>query len=130
MQSIPVHGFYIAERAKKCFKAIADATGGTCARLDIHSSHGADLLTDMVTVNPNFHHLAKSILLTDLVTIIIPTLMYYAHPHPLSNTQWAGGDPARCGGDGGRWGGQGRSAGSGVPCQILQILFWRPLTDT
>jgi hypothetical protein len=48
-RGVPVHGFYVAERARRCFQAVADATGGRCARLDIASPAGADLLTDMVT---------------------------------------------------------------------------------
>jgi hypothetical protein len=44
-----VHALYVAERARRCFEAVAAATGGRCARLDIASAAGADALTDVVT---------------------------------------------------------------------------------
>lgn len=47
--SIPVHAFYVEEQAKEKFHQIAKETGGRCERLDINSSSGSDMLTNLVT---------------------------------------------------------------------------------
>jgi hypothetical protein len=46
---IPVHTFYVETRAKRTFEDIAKRTGGRCELLDINSSKGAEMLTDLVT---------------------------------------------------------------------------------
>ncbi|CAF3149707.1 unnamed protein product [Rotaria sp. Silwood2] len=46
---IPVHAFYVEKRAKEKFEEIANRTGGHCQMLDINSSSGSDMLTDLVT---------------------------------------------------------------------------------
>ena len=49
-KGIPVHAFYVAERARQNFEEIAKATeGGQCQMLDINSSAGAEMLTNLVT---------------------------------------------------------------------------------
>ncbi len=48
-RKIPVHAFYVKPEARSSFQAIASATGGESDALDIHSSAGADKLTDLVT---------------------------------------------------------------------------------
>ncbi|CAF3383520.1 unnamed protein product [Rotaria socialis] len=47
---IPVHAFFVENRAETTFRDIATKTGGTSELLDINSSSGADMLTDLVTV--------------------------------------------------------------------------------
>ncbi|CAF3604842.1 unnamed protein product [Rotaria sp. Silwood1] len=47
-KNIPVHAFYLDESAKTNFQRIAGETG-RCAWLNIHSSEGAELLTNFVT---------------------------------------------------------------------------------
>jgi len=46
---IPVHSFYIHEKAKHNFTEISNATGGKCASLDIYSDAGATALTNSIT---------------------------------------------------------------------------------
>ncbi|CAF4908972.1 unnamed protein product, partial [Rotaria sp. Silwood1] len=46
---VPVHAFFVAKRAEQSFKEIANLTGGRCQLLDINSSAGSQLLTDLVT---------------------------------------------------------------------------------
>jgi hypothetical protein len=48
-KNIPVHAFYLTDYAKSDFRKIAKETGGRCEYLDIHSSQGAESLTDFVT---------------------------------------------------------------------------------
>lgn len=47
--NIPVHAYYVERKAKKEFEKIAKCTGGQCQMLDINSSAGSDMLTDLVT---------------------------------------------------------------------------------
>ena len=47
--NIPVHAYYVARKVKKEFEKIAKCTGGQCQMLDINSSAGSDMLTDLVT---------------------------------------------------------------------------------
>jgi hypothetical protein len=47
--NIPVHAFYVEERAKEIFHQIATRTCGRCEMLDINSSVGSEMLTDLVT---------------------------------------------------------------------------------
>ncbi|CAF4678093.1 unnamed protein product [Rotaria sp. Silwood2] len=49
ISKIPVHAFYVEHRAKSVFQKIAQNTGGRCEMLDINSSAGAKMLTDLVT---------------------------------------------------------------------------------
>jgi hypothetical protein len=46
---IPVHCFYVAQRAKTNFEEISGKSKGRCEFLDINSAAGATLLTDVVT---------------------------------------------------------------------------------
>lgn len=46
---IPVHAFFVAPKAESSFRMIANKTGGRCERLDIESSAGSELLTNLVT---------------------------------------------------------------------------------
>jgi hypothetical protein len=48
-KNIPVHAFYLTDYAKDDFETIASETRGRCEYLDIHSSEGAESLTDFVT---------------------------------------------------------------------------------
>jgi hypothetical protein len=48
-KNIPVHAFYLATYAEDDFRKIASETRGRCEKLDIHSSEGAEYLTDFVT---------------------------------------------------------------------------------
>ncbi|CAF1002734.1 unnamed protein product [Adineta steineri] len=48
-KKIPIHAFYLHNGAKDNFQNIARETSGSCERLDINSSHGAELLTKFVT---------------------------------------------------------------------------------
>ncbi|CAF3939411.1 unnamed protein product [Rotaria sp. Silwood1] len=48
-RNIPVHTFYLSQGARENFKKIAEPLSGTCERLDIHTSHGAESLTNYVT---------------------------------------------------------------------------------
>jgi hypothetical protein len=48
-KKIPIHGFYVNNQAKINFEQISSMTGGRCNFLDINSSKGADMLTDLVT---------------------------------------------------------------------------------
>ena len=47
--NIPVHAFYVDERAKKSFENIAESTGGRSEMLDINSPTGSETLTHLVT---------------------------------------------------------------------------------
>lgn len=47
--SIPVHAFYVEQQAKESFCQIAKRTCGRCEMLDINSSSGSDMLTNLVT---------------------------------------------------------------------------------
>ncbi|CAF1341009.1 unnamed protein product [Rotaria sp. Silwood1] len=47
--SIPVHAFFVEQRAETVFKQIAQQTGGRGEMLDINSSSGSQMLTDLVT---------------------------------------------------------------------------------
>ena len=46
---IPIHTLYVDQVAKQNFESIANDTKGKCFFLDIHSSNGEKLLTDLVT---------------------------------------------------------------------------------
>ncbi|CAF0951758.1 unnamed protein product [Rotaria sp. Silwood1] len=46
---IPVHAFFIEQRAEAVFKQIVNETGGRCEMLDINSSSSSQMLTDLVT---------------------------------------------------------------------------------
>jgi len=46
---VPVHAFYVDEDAKANFTEIATLTNGRCEFLDVNSTKGADLLTNMVS---------------------------------------------------------------------------------
>jgi hypothetical protein len=46
---VPVHGFYVKEKARDAFTEIADATGGKSQALDVSSDRGAEDLTNLVT---------------------------------------------------------------------------------
>eukprot|EP00755_Sulcionema_specki_P007622 Sspe_Gene.38750::Locus_18698_Transcript_3_4_Confidence_0.583_Length_7921::g.38750::m.38750 len=46
---IPVHAFYLRNRAKEVFGEIASRTGGRCAALDIESDTGTKMLVHVVT---------------------------------------------------------------------------------
>ncbi|CAF2548255.1 unnamed protein product [Rotaria sp. Silwood2] len=48
-KNIPVYAFFVANRAEAIFRQIANKTKGRCELLDINSSSGADMLTDLVT---------------------------------------------------------------------------------
>lgn len=48
-KGIPVHAFFVANRAKQCFQKIAKTSSGRTEFLDINSSSGADTLTNLVT---------------------------------------------------------------------------------
>lgn len=48
-KSIPVHAFYLDKGAKENFLKIASETGGRCQELNIHSSEGAEMLTNLIT---------------------------------------------------------------------------------
>lgn len=48
-KNIPVHTFYLNDKAKENFEEIARETSGHCKRLDIYSAQGAELLTHFVT---------------------------------------------------------------------------------
>lgn len=48
-KKVPVHTFFVADRAKSVFQEIASATHGNCLELDVNSSSGAELLTKHVT---------------------------------------------------------------------------------
>ncbi|CAM2727660.1 unnamed protein product [Rotaria socialis] len=47
--TIPVHAFYVEKRAEEKFHEIATRTHGRCEMLDINSSLGSDMLTNLVT---------------------------------------------------------------------------------
>ncbi|CAF4780533.1 unnamed protein product, partial [Rotaria sp. Silwood1] len=47
--SIPVHAFFVEQRAETVFKQIAQQTGGRGEMLNINSSSGSQMLTDLVT---------------------------------------------------------------------------------
>jgi hypothetical protein len=47
--NIPVHAFYVEQRAEEKFHQIATRTHGRCEMLDINSRVGSDMLTDLVT---------------------------------------------------------------------------------
>ncbi|UJR17604.1 hypothetical protein I4U23_004500 [Adineta vaga] len=47
--NIPVHAFYVEERAREKFQEISKRTHGRCEMLDINSSLGSDMLTNLVT---------------------------------------------------------------------------------
>ena len=46
---VPVHAFYLDEKAKACFSQIAKRTNGKCGKLDINSNRGGQALTDLVS---------------------------------------------------------------------------------
>ena len=48
-EEIPVHAFYVDKRAESNFREISSQTGGRCEMLDINSSSGAQMLTDLIT---------------------------------------------------------------------------------
>jgi hypothetical protein len=48
-KNIPVHTFYLTEKAKNNFVEIAHETSGRCQELNIHSSDGAESLIHFVT---------------------------------------------------------------------------------
>ncbi|UJR19845.1 hypothetical protein I4U23_022978 [Adineta vaga] len=47
--NIPIHAYYVDRKAKKEFENFATRTGGQCQMLDINSSAGSAMLTDLVT---------------------------------------------------------------------------------
>jgi len=47
--NVPVHTFYVAQKAKANFTQIATLTNGRCEFLDVNSPKGADLLTNFVS---------------------------------------------------------------------------------
>jgi hypothetical protein len=47
--NIPVHAFYLDNGARSNFEEIARETGGKCESLNINSSMGSDILTNVVT---------------------------------------------------------------------------------
>ncbi len=49
-KKIPVHGFYVAENAKKSFQEIAAFTDGKSEKLDINSQQGSEILTNLVNI--------------------------------------------------------------------------------
>jgi len=44
-----LHAFDVADWAKENFEKIANSTSGRCERLDINSSAGSEMLTNLVT---------------------------------------------------------------------------------
>ncbi len=46
---IPVHAFYVNDRAKDGFEIIANKTKGRCSRLDLDKENGVDILINLVT---------------------------------------------------------------------------------
>eukprot|EP01064_Diplonema_japonicum_P004269 TRINITY_DN1278_c1_g1_i3.p1 TRINITY_DN1278_c1_g1~~TRINITY_DN1278_c1_g1_i3.p1 ORF type:complete len:2509 (+),score=795.47 TRINITY_DN1278_c1_g1_i3:1288-8814(+) len=46
-KNIPVHTFYLAERAKENFEQIAELTGGRCEELDVSAPESTNVLTDL-----------------------------------------------------------------------------------
>eukprot|EP00050_Salpingoeca_kvevrii_P020249 m.96325 g.96325 ORF g.96325 m.96325 type:complete len:974 (-) comp8787_c0_seq1:270-3191(-) len=48
-RQLPVHAFYVADKARRNFQEIAASTQGRCERLDIDSQQGASRLTELVT---------------------------------------------------------------------------------
>lgn len=48
-KEVAVHCFYVHPAAEQSFEHIAGQSGGQCSELDIHSSAGAEMLTDIVT---------------------------------------------------------------------------------
>ena len=48
-QSVPVHAFYVKDRAKTQFDEIAKRTNGKSDFLDVNGAEGAKLLTDVIT---------------------------------------------------------------------------------
>ena len=49
VENIPVHAFYVEQLAEEKFREIAKRSHGRCELLDINSSAGSDMLTDLVT---------------------------------------------------------------------------------
>ena len=47
--NIPVHSFYVEQNAESSFREIAQRTNGKCAKLEINTDQGAEMLTDFVT---------------------------------------------------------------------------------
>ncbi|ETO11722.1 hypothetical protein RFI_25649 [Reticulomyxa filosa] len=47
--NITVHAFYVGEKAKRHFEAIARTSGGKCAELQINSDQGSEQLIDIVS---------------------------------------------------------------------------------
>lgn len=47
-RNIPVHAFYLHDGARENFRRIATETSGSCGKLDINSSHGAEFLIKFV----------------------------------------------------------------------------------
>ena len=46
---VPVHAFYVNERARESFEMMAAKTNGSCRSLDVSSQNGADNLTHCIT---------------------------------------------------------------------------------
>jgi len=46
---LKIHAYYVNNNAKDAFEWIAKTTGGNCGALDINSSRGAEILTEIVT---------------------------------------------------------------------------------
>lgn len=46
---IPIHGFFVHTRAEESFNEIATKSSGRSAMLDINSSSGSEILTDLIT---------------------------------------------------------------------------------
>ncbi len=49
MNNIPVDAFHVEKRAQEIFHEIATRARGRCEMLDINSSLGSDVLTDLVS---------------------------------------------------------------------------------
>ena len=49
-KKIPVHAFYVAENAKASFQEIAAFTDGKSEKLEIASTRGSEILTNLVNI--------------------------------------------------------------------------------
>lgn len=47
--NIPIHAFFVDQRAEQTFRTIADATKGRCEFLDINAASGSETLTHFIT---------------------------------------------------------------------------------
>jgi len=48
-KGVPIHAFYVADRAQECFERLANlSSGGKAAKLDIYSDKGADMLSESI----------------------------------------------------------------------------------